>query len=274
MSPSTTIHDTNVVSSIEALPSVEREAVLEALQGVPLVTSMEIIEEILAVAEKRDHEQLEVRARFLLSATRVPPFREYPDVVRGELRGHPPPQIPREKNEQFRSALMGLLDGTAPLRRLRPLAGEIREEKQSDLSKNRQIREEFRAKAREVGCRTQPTSFEDLHQRYWQKNAGTMDGILGLGDTGVSFAAALQQPDRYPFTRALARVQTALLYRHLVEDRKPDKGDVRDGGMLVHLVAADILVTEDRGLREMAGHVWGTERKVLTFAEHRAGLLV
>lgn len=70
---------------------------------------------------------------------------------------------------------------------------------------------------------------------------------------------------RYPYFYISSRIFMALFYRHIVLKRKVKEGDHYDQYHLIYTTNLDYLISNDKGLKELATDVFGDPDKVISF---------
>lgn len=265
------ILDTSVFNVIEALDAHGQERVLKLLdpRNREIRMTWEAIQEVVSVAGTRKASRLPVRCRLLHTLVYLPPYLPFTHVVRSELAGDTV-FFSSTDHWNLQSVLEKLAGGHAPAKSLRELhlilGGEKRDHREGYLRIQTRIRERMRGRP----SLQRSTTFEGFSAMYWKQWSKSLDTLIDAPSHAARLSLSLEKPRQFPYSHAFLRTHVALLYRHLVQNRRVGRGDVFDAALLVCLAGMDTLITEDRGLHELGTLVWGASKQIMCLTERLA----
>lgn len=192
-------------------------------------------------------------------------------IVASEMAGQVDLLMPDAVVNQVKAVLRQIAGGHVPAS-ARKIADAAQEKKikARDYYKGHQSRLRQIASSKEMSALA-GTTFEEFYQRYWTKHGysfvNQFCNVYEVPDPDSIAVRVLSEPDRYPYSTAFLKIIAYALYHYLVTDRRVDEGDMYDFRQLTYMEGLDLLVTDDRKLREIFTQVGAPTKRVLTPAE-------
>jgi len=276
--PTRTTFDSNVGDKLFALSDADRHALFAAFRDhrFSFYLTGEVFEETLCLAETSYATQLlPGQARWLLNLLSFGRFlADWREISAKEVAGNRSPFASAKIASTVRSVLKELAAGRIePV--VKTMAMDARKRKEANVASYRELQDIVRdIKAAKSRTKASRITFDEFRDEYWARRGREI--VLrflregGAKDPESRVDGVLKNLGRYPYTQTHMTVHVAILWRYYVDDRRVHEGDVHDAGLLVQMVGLDVLVSDDKALRETFPLIHSSPKRILTFDEFMA----
>lgn len=248
-----------------------RSAIIQ--KRLEFIPNTELIGELLGLFSTKSQWRLHVHANLFLFMMKEKMFNHWNRIVRFELGflKNEGVYVASDTINKVRYTMEGLSRGKIPAE-INKAQDFVSKEKDSGFQSFQKNKKFHLSQLKKLGIKTPKISFNEFYNAdYAVKMREDLLRDIFLRErksiTQMEAQEILRNENRYPYFIHHLKVSLAMFYRFNVALRAVKKGDAYDQNQLDYLGGLDFLISEDKGMTEIAQDVFGTPDKIIKFED-------